>query len=257
MKEELSLKIIVVEDEELILNHIVKNIQLTRLGVIIVGKAQNGMQAMELIEEHSPDILLTDIQMPVLNGLELIKHVALNYPYLKTIIISGYSEFEYAKQAIKYGVTDYLLKPLELDELREALQKIKISIEAEMDSFKSKFSLSQTGNHSPEEIVTIVSHFIKEHFNQEINLNSLANHFNFNASYLSKLFKKYYHETPVKYLLNLRINEAKHLLHSQPELEIKTIGELVGYPDQFYFSRIFKQLTGKCPSEFREQSPLN
>jgi two-component system response regulator YesN len=252
MKRESALKVVVAEDEELILKHIVKNIQLVNLGFTVVGAAQNGRQALELVEEHSPDLLLTDIRMPVIDGLELLKNIALNYPYIKTIIISGYSEFEYAKQAIKYGVRDYLLKPLEVDELREALSKIKISLKTETDFLKQKIAKNVPGSYSPEEIITIVAHFIKENFNREINLNSLAEHFNFNASYLSKLFKKHYEETPVKYLLNLRINEAKHLLHSQPELDIKTIGELVGYSDQFYFSRIFKHITGKSPSEFRE-----
>lgn len=252
MENELMVKVIVAEDEELILNHIIKNIQQIDLEFVIVGAAQNGKQALEMIEEFSPDLLLTDIRMPVIDGLELLKNVALNYPYIKTIVISGYSEFDYAKQAIKYGVNDYLLKPLELEELRKALAKIKISLEAETNFFKHRLLKNAPGSNSPEEIVAIVIQFIKENFTREINLNSLAKNFNFNASYLSKLFKKYHNETPVKYLLNLRINEAKHLLRSRPELDIKAIGELVGYPDQFYFSRIFKHMTGKSPSEFRE-----
>jgi two-component system response regulator YesN len=254
VENQLILKVIVAEDEELILNHIIKKIQGIDPGFMIVGAAQNGKQALEMIEEFSPDLLLTDIRMPVIDGLELLKNVALNFPYIKTIVISGYSEFEYAKQAIRYGVSDYLIKPLELEELRKALMKIKISLEAETCFLQSKISRSMPGNHSPEEIVAIVMQFIKENFTREINLNSLAQSFNFNASYLSKLFKKYHQETPVKYLLNLRINEAKHLLRSRPELEIKAVGELVGYPDQFYFSRIFKHMTGKSPSEFRECS---
>ncbi len=248
-----DLKVVVAEDEELILNHIIKNIRLVDLGFSVVGAAQNGKQALELIEDYSPDLLLTDIRMPVIDGLELLKNVALNYPYIKTIIISGYSEFEYAKKAIKYGVKDYLLKPLEIEELRAVLAKIKISLEAETNFLQRKIANTEPGRHSPEEIVESIAQFIKENYTQEVNLNLLAQNFNFNASYLSKLFKKYHDETPVRYLLTLRINEAKHLLRSRPELDIKTIGGLVGYPDQFYFSRIFKHITGKSPSEFRDQ----
>ncbi len=245
-------KAVVAEDEELILNHIIKNIHQLQLGFTVVGAAQNGKQALALIAEHSPDLLLTDIRMPVIDGLELLKQVALNYPYIRAIIISGYSEFEYAKQAIKYGVKDYLLKPLEPDELRRALTLIKLSLENEARTLMGKLPGTAPDSQAPEEIVTIVAQFIKDNFTQEINLNSLAKSFNFNASYLSKLFKKYHDETPVKYLLNLRINEAKHLLRNRPELDIRSVGELVGYPDQFYFSRIFKHMTGKSPSEFRE-----
>ncbi|HBF39224.1 MAG TPA: DNA-binding response regulator [Firmicutes bacterium] len=253
MGNELMIKVVVAEDEELILNHIIKKIQAVDSDFLIVGAAQNGKQALEMVEEFSPDIIVTDIRMPVIDGLELLKNVSLNYPYIKTIVVSGYSDFEYAKQAIQYGVREYLLKPLESEELHKALAKIKISLEAEMNFLGHKIVKTAPGNTSPKEVAAIILQFIRENFAQEINLNSLAKNFNFNASYLSKLFKKYYAETPVRYLLNLRIHEAKHLLRSQPELGIKAIGELVGYPDPFYFSRIFKHITGKSPSEFREQ----
>jgi two-component system response regulator YesN len=253
MQNELMIKVVVAEDEELILNDIAKKIQQANPIFTVVGVAQNGKQALELVETFSPDLLLTDIRMPVLDGLELLKNVSLNYPYIKTIIVSGYSEFEYAKHAIKYGVNDYLLKPLELEELRKALTKVKISLEAETYFLSQKIIKNAPGENSPEEIAAMVIQFIKENYTHNINLNSLAEQFNFNASYLSKLFKKYYDEAPVKYLVNLRINEAKHLLRNRPELDIKAVGELVGYSDPFYFSRIFKHITGKSPSEYREQ----
>jgi YesN/AraC family two-component response regulator len=253
MRNELIIKVVVAEDEELILNDIIKKIQQIDPVFMVVGAAQNGKQALEMVEECSPDLLLTDIRMPVIDGLELLKNISLNYPYIKTIIVSGYSEFEYAKHAIKYGVTDYLLKPLEPEELRKALTKIRISLEAEACFLNNKIAKNVPGDKSPDEIAAMVIQFIKENFTHNINLNSLAENFNFNASYLSKLFKKYYDETPVRYLANLRIHEAKHLLRSRPELDIKSVGELVGYSDPFYFSRIFKHITGKSPSEYREQ----
>lgn len=252
MQDEPMIKVVVAEDEELILHDIVKKIHQTDPLFSVVGLAQNGKQALEMVDTFSPDLLLTDIRMPVLDGLELLKNVSLNFPYIKMIIVSGYSEFEYAKHAIEYGVNDYLLKPLEPDELRKALAKIKISLEAEAHFLNRKITKNTPGDKSPEEVAAMVLQFIKENFTHDLNLNSLAQRFNFNASYLSKLFKKHYEETPVKYLVNLRINEAKHLLRSRPELDIKAVGELVGYSDPFYFSRIFKHITGKSPSEYRE-----
>ena len=88
MENELIIKTVVAEDEELILNHIIKKIQQIDSGFVVVGAAQNGKQALEMIEEFSPDLLLTDIRMPVIDGLELLKNVALNYPYIKTIVIT-------------------------------------------------------------------------------------------------------------------------------------------------------------------------
>lgn len=252
MGNENSFKVIVAEDEELILNNIVKKIHQTGLRFEVVAAVKNGKLALDKIEEYSPDVLITDIRMLVMDGLELVKNVALNFPYIKTIIISGYSEFEYAKQAIKYGVKDYLVKPLELEELKAALNSIQISLEADADFLQRQIQKDQSHDYSPEEMVSLIELFIKENFSQDINLNSLAKKFNITASYLSKIYKKYREETPIKYLLNLRINKAKHLLLNNPELEIKTVGELVGYSNQFYFSRIFKHLTGKNPTEFRE-----
>lgn len=245
-------KVIVAEDEKFILNNTVNKIYQAGMGFEVAAATQNGKLALEKIEEISPDVLITDIRMPVMDGLELIKNVALNFPYIKIIIISGYSDFEYAKQAIKYGVKDYLLKPLDLEELKAALQRIQISLEGDAHFLQRQIQKDEKFDSSHEEIVGFIELFIRDNFSQEINLNSLAKRFNFQAPYLSKIYKKYRHETPVKYLQNLRVNKAKYLLLNNPELEVKKIGELVGYPDQYYFSRIFKHLTGKSPSEFRE-----
>lgn len=245
-----ALNVVVAEDEELILNHIIKNIHQTGLDVQVVGAAQNGKQALALIADHAPDLLITDIRMPVLDGMELIQQLAFSHPWIKTVIISGYGEFDYARQALRFGVEDYLLKPLEFEELRQVLTKIQQTLTADSPPLTAAAPLLQSDS-TPEEVAANLARFIRDHFQQGITLNALAEQFNFNPSYLSKLFKRYYHETPVKYLVNLRIQEAKHLLLHQPELSVKTVGERVGYPDPFYFSRIFKQISGQSPSEFR------
>jgi two-component system response regulator YesN len=105
---------------------------------------------------------------------------------------------------------------------------------------------------NPEEIVHMVQNFMRENFKKDLSLEKIARNFNFNPSYLSKIFVKYSGEPPSKYLMSLRINEAKYLLTQHRNLSVKEVGEGVGYPDQFYFSRIFKQVTGVTPKEFQK-----
>lgn len=250
-------KIIVVEDVELILNSIIKNIQDLNMGFEIVASAENGKIALELIDKLSPDILITDIRMPVMNGLELLNTVYSKYPYIIKIVISGYDEFDYAKMALKFEVKDYLLKPLKKEELSDMLNRVRIYLDARHQNNKMRFMpLTEGNDYTTEQIVDMVIVFLKENYSQEINLDSIANAFKFNSSYLSKIFTKHTGENPSKYLINLRINKAKNLLSNGRELSIQEIGNLVGYPNQYYFSRIFSMRTGKSPAKFRNDSKI-
>lgn len=104
---------------------------------------------------------------------------------------------------------------------------------------------------SPEALSQLIQQYLLENYQQEISFQELGEKFGFTPEYLGKIFKKYAGETPSKYLTKLRMNEAKRLLIHEPGMEIQKIGELVGYKDGFYFSRVFKSYTGMQPSEFR------
>jgi len=249
-----SYKIIVAEDVELILKSIVRNIQQLDMGFEIVATAENGKVALELIDKFSPDILISDIKMPIMNGLELLNIINTKYPYMVKIIISGYDDFEYAQQALKYEVKDYLLKPLKEEELESTLNRVKIYLDAQRQRNKMQFlSQRDSHNYTPEQIVDSLVTFFRENYSQEISMDSIANGLNFNSSYLSKMFTKYTGENPSKYLTKLRINKAKYLLANDKNLSIKEVGDLVGYPNQYYFSRIFKMVTGKNPAKYRNE----
>jgi two-component system response regulator YesN len=249
-----SYKIIVAEDVELILKSIVRNIQQLDMGFEIVATAENGKVALELIDKFSPDILISDIKMPIMNGLELLNIINTKYPYMVKIIISGYDDFEYAQQALKYEVKDYLLKPLKEEELESTLNRVKIYLDAQRQRNKMQF-LSQRDSHyyTPEQIVDSLVTFFRENYSQEISMDSISSGLNFNSSYLSKIFTKYTGENPSKYITKLRINKAKYLLANDKNLSIKEVGDLVGYPNQYYFSRIFKMVTGKNPAKYRNE----
>ena len=118
-------KVLLVDDEALIREAISENIQWTEMGFHFMGACENGRQAMEVIEKEQPDLLLTDINMPFVDGMELTKFVYENYPDTKVIIISGFDEFEYAKNAVKYQVLEYILKPITPREFLETLMRVK------------------------------------------------------------------------------------------------------------------------------------
>lgn len=125
-------KLLIVDDEVEVRKGIINKIEWESIGFRIVAEAENGREALELFEKHVPDVLLTDIKMPFMDGLELSKHVRDKYPTTKIVVMTGFDEFEYAHRAIKLNVTEYLLRPVSSIELTEILVKIKKQIDKEM-----------------------------------------------------------------------------------------------------------------------------
>jgi two-component system response regulator YesN len=242
-------KYLVVEDEHLIRQNIIKKISTLSVPLELVGEASNGANAITLIEQLYPSLVITDIKMPQSDGLELIKYIHQNHPHIKTMILSGYSDFKYAQTALKYGVNDFLLKPIKSEELNAALQNILIILDSENKQISS-FSVD-AHNLKPQDLSQLLESYLRTNYSSITSLNSIAEKFGFTNEYLSKIFKKYIGETPIKYITKIRINESKHLLISKPDLEIKKVGELVGYKDAFYFSRVFKSNVGLYPSDYR------
>ncbi|MFD0619955.1 response regulator [Paenibacillus sp. GCM10027629] len=141
-------KIAVVDDEELVREGIEELIHWKDHGFIFIGSFENGLEAMEAFEEHIPDVVLTDIYMPFMDGLELTRQIFDKYPYVKVVVLTGYDEFEYVQQAIKLKVYDYLLKPISSSQLRDVLNKVKLDMDEEfrqkedLNKLKSQLNLS-------------------------------------------------------------------------------------------------------------------
>lgn len=244
-------KYIIAEDESLIRKNLVKKINALNLPLESAGETANGLEAIGLIERHCPELVITDIRMPQCDGLELIKYLHGNYPRTKVVVLSGYDDFSYAQTALRYSVKDYLLKPVASEHLLEALQRVLITMGAESEELKAYHSKENTLNQ--EAIANLLQKYLSENYQKEISLRELGDKFGFTPEYLGKIFKKFTGETLSKYLIKLRMNEAKRLLLNSPEMSIQKVGELVGYKDDFYFSRAFKNYTGIQPSKFRIQ----
>ena len=239
-------RVVVADDEKLISNNIAKNIVNCDPSFEITAICYDGLSALSAVEQYNPHLLFTDIKMPLMDGLSLIEHVHQANPNVRCVLISGYNEFEFAKTAIQCGAFDYLLKPLNKEELAKTLRRAK-------DELLSAQSLLNADRDAPtEDIVTSVVHYMQMNYASEINFAKIASAYNFSASYLTKIFKEHIGMPPIRYLIEYRIKVAKSLLRDT-NLSVKEVAEKTGFIDQFYFSKCFKSYCGVTPSQYKEK----
>src|SRR5574344_1184488 len=224
---QIEYSVVVVEDEKLIAKNIAKNIEKANPLFKVVEIFSNGEDAANYIAKKPPHVVFMDIQMPIINGIELLKIISETQEYVYCVILTGYSDFDYAKSAVKYGAIDYLLKPVNPKELSDTLKKIELSLAASMETLSDTLSEHY---HKPEEIVDLVKKYIQNHYASTLDLNTIAQELGFSASYLTKLFTKYENTTPSKYIRCYRMNIAKQLL-AVPGASINTVAAAVGYTD--------------------------
>ncbi|MET3548648.1 MULTISPECIES: response regulator [Paenibacillus] len=212
-----------------------------------VLEADNGRAAETILNRHPIDILITDVKMPLMSGLELGRLAKKTQDNLKIVICSGYDEFEYAKTAIKLGVVNYLLKPLVTEEFLEVMEEITHirphAGEPEVESEESK-------------VIRQVKEFVKDHFQRDLSLTEVANEVYLSPGYLSILFKKETGMNFSKYLTDLRLRKAGHLLLNS-NMKINDIAAFVGIDNTSYFCRLFKTNYGVSPLQYRESGNVH
>ena len=247
MKEKEYYNVLLVEDEHFLRESIVRTIDGLDDIYKVTGQASNGEEALEYLKKNDIQIVITDIQMPVMNGLELTKQIKNQYPDTITIILTGYADFEYAQEALRQNAFEYLLKPVNPDELHESLNKAGLKL-GKIDLSLEKNTMA---GYDAKEQVDYVYYYIQDHYMDTVDIGELADSLGFTSAYLSKIFKRYTGTTPIKMLTNIRIHNAKKLL-LHTNYTIQEIGKEVGYPDQFHFSKTFRKVVGMNPSAFRE-----
>lgn len=246
-------KVVIADDEEIILTNLAKKIEPADSRFVVAGTAGDGKQALGLVGKIFPEVLITDLRMPVMNGLELIRAVALDHPYMKVIILSGHEDFESARAAMQYGVRRYLLKPVRSSELKEALEGIATEL-GEASELVDGILCRGRGSGDDEaekNLVHTAEMYIRARYRTDMDFRILAAACGTTMSKLCKLFRKWKDDTPAHFAVGLKISEACRLLVQKPGLDVKTIGELVGYDDPFHFSRTFRRFTDTSPSAYR------
>jgi YesN/AraC family two-component response regulator len=240
-------KILLVDDERWVRTALKWTINKLNLPLLVIHECQNGLEALDWIKMNEVDLILTDIRMPVMDGLALVKELSsLNGAY-EVIVISVHDEFQFVQQAMRSGVTDYLLKPIEENEIKVCLEKWLNKKSNEGN--KSKQMLAEKENLPLSTIDRILDYIEKTPLDQ-ITLKEAAETIHINPSYLSQLFKQQLNKKFVDYITELRIEESKRLLQNTT-LRMSEIAERVGYSDLAYFSNNFKRIVGSSPSEYR------
>ena len=238
--------IVVVDDEPWALVYMKKLFDRADLGFQVSAATQFSEEAAQILECEKPDVLVTDIRMPSINGIELIEHIRhLNFP-CEVIILSGFAEFTYAQQAITLGAFEYCLKPLSRETAANVLRKLRVRLEEKASPYGSMEPIEGGDDN----FVNMLR-YIERHYDQRLYLKDLAQQFYLAPNYCCSLFIKYKKMTFSQYVTELRMQRAMRLL-GRPSLSINNVAKSVGFDDYTYFNKVFKRYFQCTPSEYKK-----
>ena len=237
--------IMIVEDEELVRQGLTSLVNYEQFGMKVIDQAENGRIAWEKFQAQPADLLLTDINMPQMNGLDLAQLVREKAPSCHIIFLTGYDDFEFARKAIRLGADDYILKPFSKADIEEMLGKVKNKLDEERKKAQVETLVDQ--GHLKELEEAIHSRLA----DSQLTLKDLASQLGFSPSYLSVLIKKKLGLPFQEYLIQERMKKAKLLLLTT-DLKIYEIADQVGFEDMNYFSQRFKQVVGVTPRQYKK-----
>ncbi|MEK5443480.1 response regulator transcription factor [Fredinandcohnia sp. FSL W7-1320] len=247
------LKMLIVDDDWLISDSLKSLDEWHERNIDVVGTAENGKEAIFWMEQENLDIILTDIRMPEMNGIELTKHIYERNSNIQVIIMSGYEEFSYAQKAMKYNAKGYVLKPIDTDELMETIDRIQKDINP-MKNESSHPENEPTTYH--DRLVLSAQSYILANLMKSLTLKEIANRLHLTDHYFGQVFKSVTGETFLNYLTRVRMEKASELTKN-PNLKIYEIGSLVGYKDPKSFTKTFQKVFNMTPNEFRKQYFVN
>ncbi len=241
-----NLKVLLVDDEIMIREGFKRLFDWEAHGCEVVGEASDGMEALAQIDVLLPDIVIMDINIPIMNGLKVIEVSRTKHPQIAYIVVSGYDDFSYCRKALQLQITDYILKPVNYEEFGSCIDNLKISI------YESRANTQADSEKREERVISSITRYMQEHLSEEISLSVLAEEFHLNPQYISQLFKNEIGVGFLAYLTNIRIEKAKKLLLST-SLSVTEISESTGYGDYRVFTKVFKKTEGITPSQFRRE----
>ncbi|NTV90076.1 MAG: response regulator [Clostridiales bacterium] len=243
--------LLIVDDEPLTREYMKLNLTSIHSNWTLAGEAEDGLDALTFLEKQRPDLVITDIKMPVMDGLELCRIITERYPEQKLIILSGYDEFEYARQAVRYNVLDYLLKPIVKEELKAALQNVINRTAHPVRNSDVPLPSGLDGLPDEDDVILKTKEYILGHYSESISLALIAENAGISAGYLSQLFHRTSGESYIQFLTKIRMRQAALLLAEYPEATLSQICERVGYMGVKHFSYAFKQHFSMTPGDYR------
>ena len=237
-----KLNVLLVDDEIMIREGFKRLFDWEAHGCQVVGEAADGMEALTKIDALHPDIVIMDINIPIMNGLKVIQAARVKHPQMAFVIVSGYDDFSYCQQALRMQITDYLLKPVNYEEFGSCIDNLKISLFHQQTAAEPE--------QQEQRVITGLTRYLQEHLAEDVSLSVLAEEFHLSAQYISQLFKSEIGVNFLAYLTNIRMEQAKKLLLSS-SLSIAEVSEQSGYADYRVFTKVFKKNEGITPSQYR------
>ncbi|MFT4106458.1 MAG: response regulator [Lacrimispora sp.] len=244
------MKLMIVDDEPKIRKGLFKLLS-GQEGWQVVGVYEDAPSALKDLYELEADVIITDIKMPEVSGLDLIRQIRERSLNIRIIILSGYSNFSYAQKAIELGVTRYLLKPTDPRELLSLLKEMErelIPKAAETGSDERPDGENEVGNL----LVVKAIQYIEVHYGGRITLKDMAEELHLSPNYLCELFKRHTGKNLMEYVTEYRMQKAKTYLN-HVEYRVGEVAEMVGYKEAKYFSSAFKKAYGMTPLEYRNR----
>lgn len=239
-----NLRVLLVDDEIMIREGFKRLFDWQAHDCEVAGEASDGMEALAKIDALRPDIVIMDINIPIMNGLKVIQLSRIKHPGIAFVIVSGYDDFSYCREALRLQITDYILKPVNYEEFGTCIDNLKISL------FERRISAAAEPEKQEERTITGITRYLQEHLAEEISLSILADNFHLNPQYISQLFKSEIGVNFLAYLTNIRMEKAKKLLLAT-SLSIAEVAEQSGYGDYRVFTKVFKKSEGITPSQYR------
>ena len=244
-------RVVLIDDENIIVDGLRRVVKWADYGCEVVGTANDAISGAEVIRTLSPHILFTDIKMPNQDGLTMLAGLRSEFPNMKVTVLTGYRDFSYAQEAIRLGVTRFLLKPSKMGEIKEALEVMTQQL-AEQDISGEEPVEEDSQSSASSFLVRQAVAYMEQNYREKLSLQDVADQCYVSQWHLSKLLNKHLNQGFYDVLNGIRIKAAKELL-ADPSLKIGDIREMVGYADPGHFARTFKKLEGISANEYRNR----
>jgi len=257
----MMLKVVIVEDETMIRKGLIYTVDWASLGCAVVGEAGDGFEGIKVIKKLKPDIVIVDVKMPRMSGMEMVKRLKGSMDF-ETIIISGYEEFEYARKAVELNVYKYILKPIDEDDFISAIKEVSEKIREKKNYLCLKKTVKDVDNiqllnldlylrrndQYSRYVNRIIEH-IKANYESKISLEDLSEELLVSISYLTRVFRKSTGLTFTDFLNKYRIQKSLEYIR-QGKYKIYEIAHKIGFQEYRYFISVFKKYMNCSPSEF-------
>lgn len=263
------IRLLIADDEKLEWEALAELVQRRFEREVVLEVAENGRKAADTAVLWGADLILMDIEMPGMSGLDAARAVLAQRPSCRVIFVTAYSLFQYAHEAVHLGACDYLLKPVDPDELEASVRRAMRQIETERKLEElaaarpqpEQTETEEEAEDAPEEsensqtalVMAHVRRYLEDNYMFDLSLDSVGEILHISPAYLSAQFKKYQKMNFLDCLTELRINAAKELL-ADPFRSSAEVASMVGYEDASYFARAFKKRTGMTPTQYRRQA---